>query len=270
MHRSRERGNKGTRTEGQERRAGPFAGVVDFALPEESVRMGKVLRFAVLAVLFAVLPRVYAADISGTWKGTFEFDNSPVPLTFHLTESGDGVTGTVEGLPTTPAEIHDGKIDGDTVSFWVNTDYQGTAYKLVYKGKIAEGEIDFSFGTEDGSWGSTVVAKNAGPDAAPAMPDLSGNWKGSFDYNGSAVALTFHFTVTGDAVTGTIDGLPTTPTEIHDGKIDGDTVNFWIDTDYQGTTYKLVYKGKISADGIKFTLGTEDGSWGTELVATKA
>lgn len=232
--------------------------------------MVKLFRFVVLAAMFAVLPKMYAADISGTWKGAFEFNSGPVPLTFHLTESGDAVTGTVEGLPTTPADIHDGKIEGDTVSFWVNTDYQGTAYKLVYKGKISEGQIDFSFGTEDGSWGATVIAKNTAPAAAPATPDVSGNWKGSFNYDGNPVALTFHFTVAGNAVTGTIDGLPTTPTEIHDGRIEGDSVSFWINTDYQGTTYKLVYKGKVSADGIKFTLGTEDGSWGTELTATKA
>ena len=53
------------------------------------------------------------------------------------------MTGTVEGLPTTPAEIHDGKVYGDTVTFWVNTDYQGQTYKLVYKGKIAAGQIVF-------------------------------------------------------------------------------------------------------------------------------
>ena len=64
------------------------------------------------------------------------------------------MTGTVEGLPTTPAEIHDGKIDGDIVTFWVNTEYQGQTYKLVYTGKVsAAGDaIAFTFGTEDLSW----------------------------------------------------------------------------------------------------------------------
>jgi hypothetical protein len=100
--------------------------------------------------------------------------------------------------------------------------------------------------------------------------DVSGTWKGSFDFQGSNVALTFHLTATGDAVTGNIEGLPTTPAEIHDGKIEGDVVSFWINSDYEGNTYKLLYKGTISADGIKFSFGTEDGSWGTELTATKA
>ena len=80
-----------------------------------------------------------------------------MPLTFHLTSAASVVTGTVEGLPTTPAEIHEGTLDGDTVSFWVNTDYQGQTYKLVYKGKVTAGQIAFSFGTDDGSWGTEIT-----------------------------------------------------------------------------------------------------------------
>jgi hypothetical protein len=71
-------------------------------------------------------------------------------------------------------------------------------------------------------------------------------------------------------VTGTVEGLPTTPAEIHDGKVDGDTVTFSVTIDYQGSPVKLMYKGKVSADGIKFTFGTEDGSWGTDLTVTKS
>jgi riboflavin synthase alpha subunit len=116
-----------------------------------------------------------------------------------------------------------------------------------------------------------VTAKNSAvPEVAPIGPDVSGVWKGAFDFQGSPVPLTFHLTAANNVVTGTVEGLPTTPVEIHDGKVDGDTVTFWVNSDYQGTTYKLVYKGTVSADGIKFTLGTEDGSWGTELTATKA
>lgn len=229
------------------------------------------LRVAGLLAFLAVMPSAGATDVSGTWKGTFDFEGTNVPVTFHLTEANNVVTGTVEGLPTTPVEIHDGKVEGDTVSFWVNTDYQGTTYKLVYKGKMTEGQIEFSFGTDDGSWGATLIAKSdALPPVAPAAPSITGNWKGTFDFEGTSVPLTFHLTGSGSTVTGTIEGLPTTPAEIHDGKMDGDAVSFWVNSDYQGTTYKLVYKGKISSDGIKFTFGTEDGSWGTELTATKA
>ena len=101
-------------------------------------------------------------DVTGTWKGAFDFQGSSVPLTFNLTVAAGVVTGTVEGLPTTPAEIHDGKVDSDTVTFWVNTDYQGDTYKLVYKGKITAEQIAFKCGVEDGSWGAELTAVRAG------------------------------------------------------------------------------------------------------------
>jgi hypothetical protein len=98
---------------------------------------------------------------------------------------------------------------------------------------------------------------------------VAGTWKGSFDFQGSEVPLTFHLAVAGSTVTGTVEGFAQGPTEIHDGKVEGDVVSFWLMTEYQGNWYKLVYRGTVSADGIKFSFGTEDGSWGTELVATK-
>ena len=123
--------------------------------------MSKCVRLAALFIFMAAMPLARASDISGTWKGTFDFEGSPQPLTLHLTESGATVTGTVEGLPNGPIEIHDGKVDGDTVTFWLNTDYQGATYKLVYKGKVSADGIKFSFGTEDGSWGSELTATKA-------------------------------------------------------------------------------------------------------------
>jgi hypothetical protein len=119
--------------------------------------MKKLLFPAFLFVLVAAVS--LAAEATGTWKGTFDFDGTPVPLTFHLKTAGADVTGTVEGLPTNPAEIHDGKVDGDTVTFWLNTDYQGQTYKLVYKGKVSDDQIQFTFGTEDGSWSNELTVK---------------------------------------------------------------------------------------------------------------
>lgn len=230
-------------------------------------KMRKVITVAGLMILAAVTAR--AADLSGTWKGSFDFNGGAIPLTLHLTEATGEVTGTVEGLPTSPAEIHDGKVVGDTVTFWVNTDYQGTTYKLDYTGKISEGQIVFTFGTDDGSWSSPLtVTRSAETPAAPA--DVTGTWKGSFDYEGNSVPLTFHLTAADGAVTGTVEGLPTTPTPIQDGKIADDTVTFSVQTDYQGQTYRLVYTGKVSAEKIEFNFGTEDGGWGTTMTATKA
>jgi hypothetical protein len=107
--------------------------------------------------------------------------------------------------------------------------------------------------------------------AALAWPaSLSGDWKGAFDFNGNSVAVVMHLSEKDAALSGTIDGLPTAATAIKEGKIDGDTVAFWVETDYEGTMYKLVFKGKVTGDGIQFQFGTEDGSWGADLLVKRA
>ncbi len=97
----------------------------------------------------------------------------------------------------------------------------------------------------------------------------AGTWKGSFDFNGATVSLTFNLKTNGATVTGTIDGLPTEASEIKEGKVDGDSITFWSMTDYQGSPVKLVYHGKIAGDQISFTMGTDDGGWSTDLVAKR-
>jgi len=121
--------------------------------------MKRTLEICGLALLLAVLAS--AADLTGTWKGAFEFNGNSVPLTFNLKHSGDTVTGTIEGLPTPNAKIEEGKVAGDALTFSVNIEYEGNPVKLVYKGKIAQDEIQFQFGTEDGAWGTEMTAKRS-------------------------------------------------------------------------------------------------------------
>jgi hypothetical protein len=234
----------------------------------------KVGLITILAAICAPIPAAHAADATGTWKGSFEFQGASTPLVFHLKVADGVVTGTVEGMPTTPTVIHDGKVDADGITFNVGVDYQGQTYKLVYKGRVsaAGDEIAFTFGTDDGSWSAQMtVARSSDTATAAAViaTDVAGTWKGAFDYNGTTYQQIIHLTSGNGVVTGTVEGLPTTPAEIHEGKIDGDTVSFWVSTDYQGQTYKLVYKGKVAAAEIAFTLGTEDGGWSTQMKAEK-
>jgi len=242
-------------------------------------RLVAVLLAVNVVVVVTAAQTASAADATGTWKGSFDLHGSSMPLVFHLTAANGAVTGTVEGLPTTPAEIFDGKTDAGGITFSVKTDYQGQTYKLIYKGKVAAAgdAIALTFGTDDGSWSTQMIAAkstDAAPvatsAAAPVAADVSGTWKGSFDYNGQSVPLVLHLSSANGVVTGTVEGLPTTPAEIEEGKLGGDTVTFWLNTQYQGATYKLVYKGKVGAGSIVFSLGTDDASWGTQFTATKA
>jgi len=231
--------------------------------------MKKAIAVIGLVLFLAVAVKARAADLSGTWKGSFELNGDSIPLTLRLTASDGAVTGTVEG-PLTTAAIHDGKFAADTVTFWMNTDYQGTTYRVDYSGKISEDQIAFTLGTHDGSWSSLLIVKRSAEAQSPAATDVSGTWKGAFDFDGNSMPLTFQLKQAGAVVTGTVEGLPTTPAAIHDGKMNGDSVTFWVLTDYQGETYKLVYNGKINAEKIQFNFGTDDGGWTATLMTTKA
>ena len=124
----------------------------------ECVLMKRHLALTGLLLLLAALAP--AADMTGTWSGSFKYNDQDVPIKVAL--KGDAeITGTVEGLPGGTAQIKDGKLQGENVTFWITIDFQGNPVKLVYKGKVAGESIEFQFGTEDGSWGTQFTAKKA-------------------------------------------------------------------------------------------------------------
>ena len=115
-----------------------------------------------LGVLVLLAVASFAADATGKWKGSFEVPGGQVlSLTFDLKAAAGALTGKVVGLPpkTEGIEIKDGKVEGDNLSFWLMTEYQGSPVKLVYTGKVAEGQIKFVMGTDDGGWSTEILAK---------------------------------------------------------------------------------------------------------------
>ncbi len=112
---------------------------------------------ATAVMLFLAGAVLLAADISGVWKGRLEQSDREITFTFQV--SGEKLTGTVAGLRDKAVDVQDGKVQGDTVTFFVMSEWQGEPVKLVYKGQAAGGEIRFTMGTEDGGWSTEVVAK---------------------------------------------------------------------------------------------------------------
>ena len=115
-----------------------------------------------LGILLVLAAASFAADATGQWKGSFEVPGGPVlNLTFSLKAAGSALTGKVAGLPPKEdgIEIKDGKVDGDSISFWLTTEYQGNPIKIVYTGKVGDGQIKFVMGTEDGGWSTEILAK---------------------------------------------------------------------------------------------------------------
>jgi hypothetical protein len=114
-----------------------------------------------LALVLFIAGTLSAADVSGTWKGSFDYNGTAVPLTFDMKADGGALTGTVSGLPTPKVDIKDGKVDGDALTFWVGIEFQGNPIKLVVKGKVKGDEITFDIGTEGGEWGTQLTAKKS-------------------------------------------------------------------------------------------------------------
>jgi hypothetical protein len=105
-------------------------------------------RIPTLAGLLLVLATLlYSAAATGKWKGTFDAPDGTHELTFDLKASE-------------ASEVKDGRIQGDTVSFWAMAEYQGQPIKLVFKGQVLESEIHFTMGLDDGSWSTDLVVKN--------------------------------------------------------------------------------------------------------------
>ncbi|HEY2018860.1 MAG TPA: hypothetical protein VGH38_35390 [Bryobacteraceae bacterium] len=112
-----------------------------------------------LGLLTLLTTLLFSADASGKWKGSFDGGGTERTVTFNLKATGNDLTGTVEGLLDKPSEVKDGKMDGNTVSFWFMTEYQGNPIKLVCKGTLAGDEIKINMGLDDGQWSTDFVVK---------------------------------------------------------------------------------------------------------------
>jgi hypothetical protein len=113
---------------------------------------------AVLIVLAAAASLLYAADVTGTWKSEGEGGPS---FQFTLKSEGATVTGSMLSQDGKELPIDDGKLDGDALSFSVNSEWQGQPVKLVANGKVSGDAIELTIGTADGSWSTNTTLKRA-------------------------------------------------------------------------------------------------------------
>jgi hypothetical protein len=93
----------------------------------------------------ALLPlAAHAADISGTWKASFDTQIGKQEYTYTFTVKGAQLTGKAKSA-NGESDIQEGKVDGDKVSFVENMSFQGNAIRITYTGKVVSAdEIKFS------------------------------------------------------------------------------------------------------------------------------
>ena len=112
---------------------------------------------AVLGVAFLYALPAAAADVTGKWTAEFETQVGVQKYTFDLKAEGGKVTGkaSFERMGEKgEAELLDGKVAGDDISFVETLDFQGNKVPITYTGKVAGDEIKFTrkvgdFATEE-------------------------------------------------------------------------------------------------------------------------
>jgi hypothetical protein len=82
--------------------------------------------------------------------------------------------------------------------------------------------------------------------------DITGTWTASFDTQIGVQNYTYTFKVDGNKLTGTAKS-DNGSVAITEGTINGDDVSFVENLDFQGMALRIVYKGKVAGDEIRFT-----------------
>jgi hypothetical protein len=115
--------------------------------------------------------------------------------------------------------------------------------------------------------------------AVPARAaDVAGKWiaKVAGAQGQGASDITFVFKVDGEKLTGTLNNSQAPgDVELQEGKISGDDLSFSLTRNIGGTDMKVLWKGKVAGDEIKFTrsvqgAGGPGGGAATEITATRA
>ncbi len=150
----------------------------------------------------AVLPlSMLAADVTGTWTADFDTQRGPQKYTFSLKQDGSAVTGKATAElngERREADLKEGKLEGDTVSFTELLSVQGNELRITFTGKVSADGIKFTravgnFGT------SEATAKREGPGAStssasaqspPANPEAAGARGGRAGRGGFGAPIT--------------------------------------------------------------------------------
>jgi hypothetical protein len=84
--------------------------------------------------------------------------------------------------------------------------------------------------------------------------DVTGTWTASFETQVGVQKYTYTFKVDGNKLTGKAKSeLAMTESDIAEGTVNGDDISFVENLTYQDMPLRIVYKGKLAGDEIKFT-----------------
>ena len=112
----------------------------------------------------AALPlSLFAADVNGTWKAEFDSQIGNQKYTYTFKQDGTNLTGEADSEingQKRAAELKEGKVDGDTISFVEMLKFQENDIRITYTGKLLAGGNEIKFAREVGEFAKEeIVAK---------------------------------------------------------------------------------------------------------------
>ena len=132
-------------------------------------------RITLLTLALCSLSAV-AADLTGTWKAEFETQRGLQKYTFTLKQDGTSVTGKANverDGEKREAELKEGKVEGDTVTFVELLKIQDNEIRITYTGKTSGNEIKFTRKVGDFGSSEATANRDGGPQT-PAAPRQGG------------------------------------------------------------------------------------------------
>jgi len=129
----------------------------------------------VLLPLLATLPaagqaKTPATDVTGTWKSEFDSQVGHQKYTFTFKQEGTKLTGKANSEVEDrkrEAELKEGKVDGDAISFVEMLKIEDNDVRITYTGKLSADRNEIKFTREVGDFAKTeIVAKREPADSA--------------------------------------------------------------------------------------------------------
>src|SRR5262245_34416162 len=130
------------------------------------------MRFLQIGILGAgLVSSVYAADLTGRWVATTTTpDGEKRETIFALKAEGDQLTGYVSSAQQGDANISEGKISGDEISFVVLREFFDQMRKIPYTGRVTADGLLINMPGFGGRPGRETLAKRISTEAPKPLP----------------------------------------------------------------------------------------------------
>ena len=120
--------------------------------------MCKLMSLAALLLILVLTALSFAAEATGTWKGT----SKEGPWVFKLNSAAGKLTGNTYSAEGKELVLKNGKIEGDNISFAFDSEWQGQTVSLLAKGSIKGDAMTLHIEADNGYWGTDVDLKRSG------------------------------------------------------------------------------------------------------------